>query len=166
MVAGVTGRGGSKAVVATLLVALALGLLALVFYEPLESSASDPQAALIAKGREIFFNGTFAGNGRTCGTCHRAEENFTLSPAFIAALPADDPLFVAETNPELAEGFENPVLMRGFALILENQDGFDDLTNNFNMRGVPHMLALRTSIDSAQGPRTGWSGDGARATAH
>ena len=161
MAVKVPGRGGSKVVVAALLVVLALGLVALASCETLESGPSDPQAALIGKGREIFFNETFAGNGRTCGTCHRAEENFALSPAFIATLPADDPLFVAETNPELAEGFENPVLMREFALILENQDGFDDLANNFNMRGVPHTLALRTSIDSAQGPRTGWSGDGA-----
>ena len=156
MAVNVLGRDGSKAVVAALLVVVALASC-----ETLEPGPRDPQTALIAKGREIFFNETFAGNGRTCGTCHRAEENFALSPAFIATLPADDPLFVAETNPELAEGFENPVLMREFALILENQDGFDDLANNFNMRGVPHTLAQRTSIDSAQGPRTGWSGDGA-----
>ncbi len=156
MAANVPGRGRRKAVVAALLV-----ILALASCENLETEPSDPQAALIAKGREIFCNETFAGNGRTCGTCHRTEENFTLSPAFIATLPADDPLFVAETNPKLAEGFENPVLMRAFGLILENQDGFDDLANNFNMRGVPHTLAQRTSIDSAQGPRTGWSGDGA-----
>ncbi len=161
MAVNVLGRGGSKAVVAAPLVVVALGFVALASCETLESGPSDPQAVLIGKGREIFFNETFAGNGRTCGTCHRAEENFALSPAFIATLPADDPLFVAETNPELAEGFENPVLMREFALILENQDGFDDLANNFNMRGVPHTLAQRTSIDSAQGPRTGWSGDGA-----
>ncbi len=51
--------------------------------------------------------------------------------------------------------------MREFGLILENLDGFDDLQNKFTLRGVPHTLALRTSIDSAQGPRTGWSGDGA-----
>ena len=56
----------------------------------------DPQAALIAKGRDLFFNETFAGNGRTCGTCHREERNFTIDPAFIATLPKDDPLFVAE----------------------------------------------------------------------
>jgi cytochrome c peroxidase/dsDNA-binding SOS-regulon protein len=121
----------------------------------------DPQAALIAKGRQLFFNETFDGNGRTCGTCHRAEDNFAISPAFIATLPADDPLFVAETNPNLAANFENPRLMREFGLIVENLDGFGDLENVFTLRGVPHTLALNTSIDSAQGPRTGWSGDGA-----
>lgn len=121
----------------------------------------DPQAALVAKGRRIFFNETFEGNGRTCGTCHRAEENLTLSPAFIATLPPGDPLFVAETNPALGASFENPRLLRELGMILENLDGFDDLPSKFTMRGIPHVLALRTSVASNQGPRTGWSGDGA-----
>jgi cytochrome c peroxidase len=115
----------------------------------------------VAEGERIFFNETFNGNGRTCGTCHRAEDNFGITPAFIATLPPDDPLFVAETNPDLAENFENPRLMRELGLILENQDGFDDLPNDFNMRGVPHTLAMATSVSSALRPRTGWSGDGA-----
>jgi exonuclease VII small subunit len=119
-----------------------------------------PEEELILKGENIFFNETFNGNGRTCGTCHRAEDNFALSPNFIATLPPDDALFVAETNPDLAENFENTRLIREFGLILENQDGFDDLGNNFNQRGIPHTLGLRTSIDSATGPQTGWSGDG------
>jgi mono/diheme cytochrome c family protein len=125
------------------------------------SNPPDPQAALIARGREIFFNETFNGNGRTCGTCHREERNFTIDAAFIATLPKNDALFVAEFNPDLKQNFENPRLMREFGLILENLDGFDDLPNKFTMRGVPHVLALRSSIASPQGPRTGWSGDGA-----
>ena len=28
------------------------------------------------------------------------------------------------------------------------------------MRGVPHLLGMRLSVDSVSGPRTGWSGDG------
>jgi mono/diheme cytochrome c family protein len=121
----------------------------------------DPREALIARGREIFFNETFDGNGRTCGTCHREERNFTIDPAFIATLPKNDALFVAEFNPDLKQNFENPRLMREFGLILENLDGFDDLANRFTLRGVPHVLGLRTSVASPQGPRTGWSGDGA-----
>jgi cytochrome c553 len=121
----------------------------------------DPEAALVARGEEIFFAETFSGNGRTCGTCHRAEENFSLGPAFIATLPADDPLFVAEREPALAAGFEEPAMMRRFGLILENLDGFDDLDTRFVLRGVPHLLGLRTSVQSRDGPRTGWSGDGA-----
>ncbi len=121
----------------------------------------DPRSELIAKGEKVFFNETFQGNGRTCGTCHPAGNNFTIDPAFIATLPDDDPLFVAEFNPALKENFEKPKLMREFGLILENLDGFDDLENRFVLRGVPHVLALRTSVASPQGPRTGWSGDGA-----
>jgi hypothetical protein len=127
----------------------------------LTACISSPPQDLVAKGRQIFFNETFQGNGRTCGTCHPAENNLTLDPAFIATLPANNSLFVAEFNPDLKKNFENPRLMREFGLILENLDGFSDLENKFVMRGIPHMLGLRTSVDSPQGPRTGWSGDGA-----
>ena len=121
----------------------------------------DPQQQLVERGRDLFFNETFEGNGRTCGTCHREENNFTIDPVFIATLPDDDPLFVAETNAALMENFENPRLMREFGLIIENLDGFDDLENTFTQRGVPHTLGLSVSIASPAGPRTGWSGDGA-----
>jgi len=137
-------------------------LLAVVGLQACKSAPpSNPQSRLVAKGRDLFFNETFAGNGRTCGTCHPEENNFTIDPAFIARLPKDNPLFVAEFNPALKENFENPALMREFGLILENLDGFGDLRNKFVMRGVPHVLGLRTSIQSPGGPRTGWSGDGA-----
>ncbi len=121
----------------------------------------DPRSELVKKGEALFFNETFDGNGRTCGTCHPAENNFTIDVAFIASLPEDDPLFVAELNPDLKENFENPRLMHQFGLILENLDGFGDLENRFVMRGVPHTLGLTHSVESPQGPRTGWSGDGA-----
>ena len=124
-------------------------------------TVTPPPLTQIELGEKLFLTETFDGNGRTCATCHRATDNFGLTPAFIASLPDDDPLFVAETVPELASNFENPRLIRQFGLILENQDGFDDLAGNFNQRGVPHTLAMRTSIDSRDGPRTGWSGDGA-----
>ena len=136
--------------------------LVLIFgcHMPSPPPTPDPDAELIEMGRQIFFNETFEGNGRTCGSCHPAENNFTIDPAFIATLPDDDPLFVAEFNPDLKENFENPRLMREFGLIIENLDGFDDLANKFTLRGVPHTLGLPNTIDSAQGPRTGWSGDG------
>lgn len=120
-----------------------------------------PPKDLVEQGRRLFFAETFNGNGRTCGTCHREEDNFGLSPAFIATLPPDDPLFVAERIPALARGFESPGQMRSFGLIRENLDGFEDLDRKFVLRGVPHVLALTTSVASRVGPRTGWSGDGA-----
>ena len=135
---------------------------------------------LVTQGEDIFFNEAFAGNGRSCGTCHPATNNFTIDPAFIASLPADDPLFVAETVPALIFGdpanldgngkprrFENPSLMRAFGLIVENADGMDDLEKRFTMRSVPHNIGMSVSIATPPNDlrppdeRTGWSGDGA-----
>ena len=94
-------------------------------------------AGLIEDGEDIFFNETFDGNGRTCGTCHRAGDSFAISPAFIQGLSADDPLFVSgffngetlvDANEFLPPGFfEDPVRMFLFSHILENQDGFDEV---------------------------------------
>ena len=118
---------------------------------------------LVEEGEELFFNETFGGNGRTCGTCHPTTNNFTIDPAFIATLPPGDPLFVAETVPALTD-LENPVLMRDFGLILENIDGFEDPTNKFVMRSVPHLLGLSQTITTGANlpplAGTGWSGDG------
>jgi cytochrome c peroxidase len=119
------------------------------------------KAGRIKKGRDLFLNETFSGNGRTCGTCHEPTRNFTIDQAFIATLPQSSPLFVAENNPDLAD-LEKPALMRQFGLILENLDGFQ---NPGVMRGVPHTLGLTTSIkpraDFPLVNATGWSGDGA-----
>lgn len=149
---------------------------------------STPLQLSIKRGRESFFNETFNGNGRTCGTCHREDGNLTIDSEFIDDLPPNDPIFVAEFIPALANHFENPVLMRKFGLILENPDGFDNLPSKFVMRGVPHTLALLQntltpvsavpgatplpdgSIPSQDGTtkppneRTGWGGDGAPGT--
>ncbi len=158
MVSQVKPRGQSVPFPNTLIIVLVLGLPILTSCTP--APPPGPSQDLIAKGRDLFFNETFDGNGRTCGTCHPVDNNFTIDPAFIATLPDDDPLFVAEFNPALSD-LERPRLLREFGLILENQDGFDDLDNNFNLRGVPHTLGMRVSIASRLGPQTGWSGDGA-----
>jgi hypothetical protein len=129
---------------------------------------------LVARGAQLFFNETFGGNGRTCGTCHRADDSLTIDPAFIAKLPQSDPLFVAENNPALAQ-LEDPALLRSRGLIRENLDGFDDSTHKFVMRGVPHTLSLGltngiTNAFNGSPPdhRLGWSGDGGpgRSTLH
>ena len=140
---------------------ICLTMLAMACHSAMPVELGNPNQELIARGRDIFFNETFDGNGRTCGTCHREENNFTIDPAFIATLPDNDPLFVAEFNPDLKDHFENPILMRKFGLIRENANGFDDLAHNFVLRGVPHTLGLRFSVHSELGPLTGWAGDGA-----
>lgn len=113
----------------------------------------------VANGADLFFRGTFEGNGRTCATCHRAENNLGLDLDFISTLPADDKLFIAELPPEAGgvPGLERPSLMRGHAQILMNVDGFENPTSKFVMRGVPHALSLATSI--GEPASTGWSGD-------
>lgn len=134
-----------------------------------------PLQQSITRGRASFFNETFNGNGRTCGTCHRENGNLTIDAEFIDDLPPNDPIFVAEFIPALANNFENPVLMRKLGLILENPDGFGNLASNFVMRGVPHTLALLQNTltpvagggDGTTTPpneRTGWGGDGAPGT--
>ena len=122
----------------------------------------------VSGGADLFFRGTFGGNGRTCGTCHRVDNNQGLDLDFIQDLPANDPLFVAEfpASQGGVPGLERPPLMRNHALILENADGFASPTTIFTMRGVPHSLSMATSLlapadGRAPVQRTGWSGDGA-----
>jgi hypothetical protein len=121
----------------------------------------------VCVGANIFFRETFNGNGRTCATCHRVERNFAIDPEFIATLPANDPLFIAEFNPVLAN-LERPVQMRAHGLILENVDGTQPDPNiRFVLRSVPHNLSMGVSITLPAGQptppveRTGWSADGA-----
>lgn len=132
------------------------------------------QPDLIEQGRRLFEEETFNGNGRTCATCHPADNNFTIDPAFIAKLPRRDPLFVAEFNPQLRQ-LENPFLMRRFGLILENLDGFDQPGV---LRSVPHTLGMTQTTKADFGTSTavgelraggelsatGWSHDGSPGT--
>lgn len=132
---------------------------------PVGVQASSPE--LIERGKQLFTEETFGGNGRTCATCHPPTHNFTLDSAYIRRLPSTDPLFVAEFNPALKD-LEEPRLLRRFALIAENLDGFSQPAV---MRSVPPTLGLSRSIQSDQGTATrpafplanatGWSGDGA-----
>lgn len=147
-----------------------------------EDCSNDPRVELglvsadVCVGADLFFREPFGGNGRACGSCHTAQFDFTISPEFIDSLAPDDPLFVAENDPALAE-LEKPELMRQFGLILENVDGAEAPTTKFVMRSVPHTFSMNTSITPAPVPgpdlpavdgttqppnqRTGWGGDGA-----
>ena len=109
---------------------------------PIHVDVDTVLSSLAAVGADLFLNETFDGNGRTCGTCHPAANNFTLDPAFIATLPASDPLFVAERVPELS-GLEVPALLRSHALIVENVDGFD---RPGVLRSVPHVFSMSQSL--------------------
>jgi mono/diheme cytochrome c family protein len=140
----------------------------------LAACAADPRVVAgvvsvdVCVGADLFFREQFAGNGRSCATCHPADNNFTIDVPFIAKRPPEDPLFIAEFDPALA-GLEIPLQMRSRGLILENADGFaPDPTTNFVLRAVPHNLSMGVSVTRAPGDtvtppadRTGWSGDGA-----
>lgn len=140
----------------------------------LSACAQDPRVvtglttASICAGAGIFFQETFNGNGRTCGSCHPARNNFTIDARFIATLPASDPLFVFEQDPVNLGSLETDSL-RAAGGVLENVDGFEDPTHKFVIRSVPHTLSLATSIAVDPGDpntttpplqRTGWGGDG------
>ncbi|HSC87907.1 MAG TPA: hypothetical protein VLC09_11575 [Polyangiaceae bacterium] len=120
----------------------------------------------ICVGARLFFDETFGGNGRTCGSCHPAGNNFTIDQPFLASLDATDPLFVNEAVPALAD-LETTAL-RSHELIRENVDDFEDNENKFVLRSVPHLFGLSTTLErdpadgtsSAFTQRTGWSGDG------
>ena len=137
------------------------------YSDPRVTSGLVPWA--VCAGSALFFNETFGGNGRTCGSCHPVANNFTIDQPFLATLPANDPLFIAE-NPSDAfalDQLEGPDL-RGRTLIRENVDGLEDPENKFVLRAVPHIFSMSTTIerDSNDGTsasfieRTGWSGDG------
>jgi cytochrome c peroxidase len=143
--------------------------------ERLAACAEDPRvvaglmSAQVCAGADIFFNETFDGNGRTCGSCHPANNNTTLDVPFVQELHAsnpDDPLFINENDPNLAQLETRDLVAE--AAILENVDEFSDPTRRFVSRGVNHVLSLRTSIapdtgDGTTNPpveRAGWGGDG------
>jgi hypothetical protein len=124
----------------------------------------------VCTGADVFFRETFAGNGRTCGSCHPVNNNYTIDPTFVQALRnsnPNDPLFVARPGTPLQQ-LETEALLT-HALILENVDGFQDPVNRFVSRSVPHLFSLATTMapDPADGStlppleRTGWGGDGA-----
>ena len=134
--------------------------------------SEDPRVELglvsqsVCVGAELFFRDEFGGNGRSCASCHPADNNYTIDPDFISQLPNGDPLFIAENDSNLTN-LEIPNLMRDFGLILENVDGVESPATKFTMRSVPHCLSLSRSITPPIGTvaapfeRTGWSGDGA-----
>lgn len=94
----------------------------------------------VVQGFRLFTEETFSGNGRTCGTCHRPESGFTVSPADIASLPADDPMFVHETVPELSE-LENSVLLRQLAIFNTDANGPFRSANHLSAMASPHGWA-------------------------
>jgi len=159
----------------------ALGIMPALFQTIIPTASADASSleALVARGRQVFNNEKFNGNSRSCATCHPEGNNFTVDPTFIATLAPNNPLFVAEFTPALAQNFENPALMRRLGLFLENADGFDDLQHKFVMRAANNLNGISQTLKAADPSlivdftapadqplspplqRLGWGGDGA-----
>jgi hypothetical protein len=123
----------------------------------------------VCAGARVFFDETFNGNGRTCGSCHPAANNFTIDQKFTSTLAPNNPLFVADNPAFNLSTLETPALKTIDALVRENVDGFEDVAHKFVSRAVSHTFSLATSIErdptdgtsAAVVQRTGWGGDGA-----
>ncbi|HKQ60882.1 MAG TPA: cytochrome c peroxidase [Candidatus Polarisedimenticolaceae bacterium] len=66
-------------------------------------AAPTPAARSFERGEQLFFQETFAGNGRTCATCHDPRDEFALSASLVQAryaLDPDHPLFRAIDSDE------------------------------------------------------------------
>lgn len=146
-------------------------LMALWFAVPqvTHAQATDPRvrlglvSPLVAEGARLFFFERFGGNGRTCGTCHPANNNLTVAPRETQLAPASYPIFAASVP-----GLEVLSAVRSAALILENLDGFAAPTTRFVLRSIPHTMSLGVTISAPPSSplpgaldRTGWGGDGA-----
>lgn len=104
--------------------------------------------SLVQEGFRLFTEETFDGNGRTCATCHRVENNYTIDPDFIATLPPHDPLFVHEYDATLSE-LESPQMLRQLGLVRANVDGHDKLPR---LRSVPHIRGIAATLNVNSGP--------------
>ena len=91
---------------------------------------------------------TFNGNGRTCGTCHPAQNN-SRSTRVRRHAAAPRSAVRLRAGPGDWRPRDRLAARRGG--ILENVDGFEDPTHKFVIRGVPHTLSLATSIAADPG---------------
>ena len=114
---------------------------------------------------------TSSSAGRSAATAEPAApatRSRTTRPSARTSSPPcrrDDPLFVAENDPALAQ-LEVPKLLREYGLILENVDGSEDPTHKFVLRATSASLSLATTITHPAGSSLppdplGNSGDGA-----
>ncbi|WP_069471106.1 Calx-beta domain-containing protein [Candidatus Marithrix sp. Canyon 246] len=67
------------------------------FLENHDGEITLTESSIKEQGHNVFMRETFEGNGRTCNTCH-IKPHLGLNPEQIDALPATDPLFIAEFN--------------------------------------------------------------------
>lgn len=76
-------------------------------------SITAEEAALIDEGFRVFTEETFEGNGRTCGTCHVPETQYTIGPDDIRTMSGEALDLVLASN---VPGLENPTLVEELAI--------------------------------------------------
>jgi cytochrome c peroxidase len=67
---------------------------------------SAPTPIDLSSSNDFFHD--FGTNGRTCGTCHKPDQGWSISAAATRALPGTDPIFVFDGSDCLPPGQANP----------------------------------------------------------
>ena len=83
-----------------------------------QSSTSSSTTIDFSANNDFFHD--FGTNGRTCGTCHKLDQGWTITPAAASALPASDPLFLFDGSDCLAPGQANPSPSANSKALLHN----------------------------------------------
>src|SRR4051812_11110977 len=83
-----------------------------------QSSTSSSTPIDFSSSNDFFHN--FGTNGRTCGTCHKADQGWSFTPAAASALPSSDPLFLLDGSNCLAPGQPNPNPSASSTALLRN----------------------------------------------
>jgi mono/diheme cytochrome c family protein len=122
-------------------------------------SITKAEAELIDEGFRIFTEETFEGNGRTCGTCHVPEEQYSIGPKFINNLSSAEKDMVLAAN---VPGLENPTLVEDLAVF---NIGLGLATIEFPegpFRSAQQVTAVNVTTLDFSGTRQmlGWDGTG------
>ena len=83
-----------------------------------QSSTTSSTAIDFSSGNDFFH--VFGTNGRTCGTCHKADQGWSFTPAAASALPASDPIFLLDGSNCFAPGQPNPNPAANSTALLRN----------------------------------------------
>lgn len=122
----------------------------------------------IDEGFRLFTEETFEGNGRSCGTCHIPEANYTIAPTDIRRANRKEKRLIFAT---MTPGLENFTLVKKLALFNIGPDDATVKDPHGPFRGSMTVGAFDLTVldNFPQGPaapaiipaiETGWSGNG------
>jgi hypothetical protein len=114
----------------------------------------------IDQGYRIFTEETFAGNGRTCASCHIPRNNYSISPKDVEKLSKEE--FSSLSVPTVP-GLEHAALLKDFAVFNEGAGDTTDLNPVLKMQSSPRIDGLALNIKDQFEPdrdQLGWNGHG------